>query len=469
MAKRISRNRQDAAPVVRNDSGYAQAFLGGRPRHMNYSAELIGSGYLLPQPVLQSYYMSGGYGRLICDKPAEEMTRAGFSIEDLDPSLVDAIQARFEELEIVKRMNEALKWRRAFGGSLIVLGLKDGGTLEVAVNEESITEIEFLRVYDCFEATVEGRYEDPNDPKFGDVEYWKVAPKQGGTSYIVHESRCLVFDGESIPNEIRLQNNGWGASVIQTCVKQLNDLSNAHKWATLLLERMQQAVYGIKDLATLVETKEGQDQVTARMNIADTVRNSLNMLAIDAEGETFTVNSLSLSGVTDVVDRKSEALSAVCEIPMFVLMGRSVGGMNSTGEANRDAWYAKVHAMQINELKKPLDRLISFQMRIESKGDTDGGDYTLTFNPLSTPSDKDQSEIDYKNAQTKKTEADTLKIYADLGSIDENEIRKQIAEEYELEGDAPEPIEEAPKPVVLNPGQTLVDPTPGATGLPVGT
>ena len=228
---------------------------------MNYSAEMMGMGYLLPQPVLQGYYMNGGYGRLICDKPAEEMTRAGFSIEDLDPALVDSIQARFEELEIVKRMNEALKWRRAFGGSLIVLGLKDGGRLDQPLDEESITEIEFLRVYDCFEATVKDRYDDPNDPKFGDVEFWQVAPKQGGSSYIVHESRCLVFDGESIPNDMRLQNNGWGASVIQTCVKQLNDLSNSHKWATLLLERMQQAVYGIKGLAQLVADKEGQTKL----------------------------------------------------------------------------------------------------------------------------------------------------------------------------------------------------------------
>lgn len=469
MVKRTSKNRQDAAPTTRNDNGYSNVFLGGRPRHMNYSAEMASSGYLLPQPILQSYYMHGGYGRLICDKPAEEMTRAGFTIDDLDETLVNAIQARFEELEVVKRMNEALKWRRAFGGALIVLGLNDGGRLDQPLNEKAISSIEFLRVYDCFEATVDRRYENPNDTKFGDVMLWKVSPKQGGISYDVHESRCLIFDGESIPNDMRLQNNGWGASVIQTCIKQLRELSDAHKWADLLLQRMQQAVYGIKGLSALLIDKEGQDQVTARMNIADSVRNALNMLAIDADGESYDVHSLSIAGVTDIVDRKAEALSAVCEIPMFVLMGRSVGGMNSTGEANRDAWYAKVNAMQMNELKKPLDRLISFQMRIETNGKNDGGDYTLKFNPLSTPSDKDQSEIDYKNEQTKKVKADTLKVYVDLGAMDVDEIRNEIREEYELIGDAPEPEEELPSPVVLNPGQTLVDPTPGATGLPVGT
>jgi hypothetical protein len=46
--------------------------------------------------------------------------------------------------------------------------------------------------------------------------------------------------------------------------------------------------------------------------------------------------------------------------------------------------------------------------------------------------------------------------------MDETEGREVIREDYDLKGDAPEPEEEIPEPVVLNPGQKIVDPVPGA-------
>jgi hypothetical protein len=54
-----------------------------------------------------------------------------------------------------------------------------------------------------------------------------------------------------------------------------------------------------------------------------------------------------------------------------------------------------------------------------------------------------------------KGEADTLKVYYDLGAISEDEIRDVIRDRYNLVGEAPEP----PEPLLM-PGE------PGAEGLP---
>jgi phage-related protein (TIGR01555 family) len=452
--------------TVNFDSG----FLGFAGHRDSSSSSLMSGHYFLDQRVLQAAYIHNGFARTICDVPAEEMTRAGFTIEgdSITEDDKNAIQSRLEELDAVKHLNEALKWRRAFGGSLILLGVDDGQRdITQPVNEERIKGVEFMRVYDCFEARPD-KYYDVESPKFGLVELWAISPKLGGTTFKVHESRVLVFDGESVPNDIRQANSGWGASVIQGAFVQLNRLDNSYNYANLLLERMQQAVHGIPGLAQMLGEPGAEDLVARRVNIVDRVRGAANTIVIDGE-ETYEVKSMSLSGVQEIVDRNAEALSAVTRIPVFVLMTRSPGGLNATGASNQDAWFAQVESWQNDQLRKPVDRLVSLLRRADSEGNTDGGDYTLEFNPLSSPGDKDQAEIDLKKEQIKKTQMETLTGFANAGVMDQDEIRDLVREEYELVGDAPEPEEEVPAPMVLNPGQKVVDPTPGQSNpAPVG-
>ncbi|MES2180709.1 MAG: DUF1073 domain-containing protein [Pseudomonadota bacterium] len=448
--------------MVRLDNGYLNAFMpsGIRGRMDNYSAEMMAGGSLLPQTILQSCYIHNGFARIICDTPAEEMTRAGFDIDGLSEDVEKTVNSKLEELDAVKHFNEAIKWRRAFGGGLIVLGLQDGGVLEEPLNEPAINAIEFMRVYDRYEAFSYQRYNDPADAKYGKIELWQVSPKSGGTSYLVHESRVLVFDGESVPSDIRVSNQGWGASVIQNCFKELMRLDSSYKWSGLLLERMQQAVHGIPDLSTQVADPQGEANIVKRLAIVDRVRSSLNTIAIDAL-ETYEVKSMSLTGVKDILESHAEALSAASRIPTFILMGRTVGGLGGNGDSSRKGWEAQVESWQNDQIRKPLDRLISLILLVESAGSTDGGDYTIEFCPLSKMSKSECADVELKEAQAKKSQIDAIMVGVNGGLMDQNEGRAVIADEYELVGDAPEPVDEPVSPMVLNPGQKLVDPVAG--------
>lgn len=439
---------------IRTDNYLSALTSNMRGRMDNYGAELARGGVMLTEPVLEYQYINNGFARLICDKPAEEMTRAGFTIVGLSDDLQQTIYSQLEELQAGKKLNEALKWSRAYGGGFVILGIKDGGVLTDPVNEESIQDIEFIRVYDRFEAIPSQRYKDPNEEKFGEVEIWQINPKVGGMMYYIHESRCLIFDGESIPNNVRQGNDGWGASVIQNCFIQLQRLESAYKWSLLLLERMQQAVHGIPGLSDQVTTPEGEKLVTQRVAVVDAVRNALNTIVIDAE-ESYEIKTLSLAGTNEIMDRFIRALAAVSSIPAY-LIGENITGMN-TGSSNKDGWYAQVEGWQNDKLRNPLDRLVSLLILANSDGATDGGDYTLEFNPLYMPSAQEQATIN-------KTEADTLKVYCDLGVMEQDEARDVVADKYNLTGAAPEPAPE-PDPVLdpikLKPGEKLV-PHPNA-------
>lgn len=421
---------------------YAEAFTGTGTGRDRSSFARIKPSYLLQQQELSDLYIGDGMARRIVDIPAEEMTRAGIDIETIeDEKLEEAIEARLEELDAMRQMNDAVRWSRLFGGSVMVFGLNDGGTLDVPLNPDGIRGVEFMRVYDRWQATIQTKVTDPMLPTYGKPELWQISPQDGGQPYVVHASRVYQFDGDAIPDILRQANQGWGASALQSCRDQLIRLGMSHQYANMLLERSQQAVHGIPGLSNILRAPGGEAAMQRRVDVVDMVRGILNTVVTDAD-ETYTITSQSLSGVPDVLDRFAEALAAVTGIPVTVLMGRAPGGLSATGKADLDNWYARIEAMQNDILRKPLDMLVNYI--IVAKTGQDGGNYSLKFKPLTVKSDKENAEIDKLKAEANKIQADADSIYVGIGSIDPREIRAGLDDKYEIDAmpEITEPDEE---------------------------
>lgn len=410
--------------------GYANAFSGMGTSRDRASYTRAGMSSLLGQSEMIALYMSDGFARRVVDVPAEEMTRAGIEIENLEEELQDTVQAKLEELDLMKQCNTALRWSMSMGGALMVLGVNDGGALDVPLNDQGVKDVEFLRVYDRYQCTIVGRVTDPLSREYGKPEMWLISPNTGGTPYKVHASRVCVFDGEPVQDLVRQQNDGWGLSVYQSCYDQLIRLSTSHQWALALLERAQQAVHGIPNLSQNLRTPGGEDAIKKRVDVVDMVRGIMNTVVVDAE-ETYDIKGASFTGVTDIVDRFAEALSGVTGIPVYLLMGRSIGGLNSTGAANMDGWYARIEAMQNDRLRNHIDRIINLVLRAMTG--EDGGDYKLCFNSLKVESEKERAEIEKLEAEAERIEAETAAKYVEIGALDPLEVRKEISEDYELD------------------------------------
>jgi len=270
---------------------------------------------------------------------------------------------------------------------------------------------------------------DPMNPGYGKVELWTISPHTGGNPYQVHESRILMFDGDPVPDLQRSNNDGWGVSKYQAVHESLMRFQSSHQWANSLLERAQQAVHGIPDLANTLRSPEGEARIQKRVDVVDMVRGMLNTIVIDGL-ETYELKATSFSGVPDIMDRLAEALCADIGWPMFVLIGRSPGGLSATGGINEEAWLAKLQAAQNDKMRSPLNRLVQILL-LSMNGDT-GGDWELCFNPLKVPSDKEEAEVEKLEAETKKAKADTAVALVGIGALDPREVRAKIAEDYEI-------------------------------------
>jgi len=441
MTAPTGRPRGRPRQTITKVDGYANAFSGTGSRADRSIFTKIGQAAHIDQNTAANIYLGSGLGRRIADLPATEMTRAGVDFENMDEGTEDAVLAKFDDLAVMHHFADGLRWSDVFGGSLIVMGINDGGQLDQPLNESGIKSVEFLRVYDRYQTSVNRRYADPMNPGYGKVELWMISPHTGGQPYMVHESRVLILDGDPVPDLQRSNNDGWGASKYQACHEALMRVGTSHQWANSLLERAQQAVHSIPELANILRSVGGEASIQKRVDVVDMVRGMLNTIVIDGQ-EKYELKATSLTGVPDILDRFAEALSSVTGIPMYLLIGRSPGGLSATGGSNEEAWYAKVAAMQNDRMRSPLNRLVQIIL-LSMTGDT-GGDWELCFNPLKVPSDKEEAEVEKLEAETKKAKADAAVALVGIGALDPREVRAKIAEDYEIKN--PEVMPETAQP-----------------------
>ena len=90
------RPRKDA--VARNDGAYENVFLAVGTRQDRSAFTRAVTTRSLSEPELTSLYASDGFARRIVDMQAEEVTRAGFEIEELDEVVVNDVMAALESV-----------------------------------------------------------------------------------------------------------------------------------------------------------------------------------------------------------------------------------------------------------------------------------------------------------------------------------------------------------------------------------
>lgn len=425
-----SKNKPKETTPVHID-GYAQAFSGAGTRSDRSTFTNIRSTWLLQEGELNDLYIGDGFVKAIVDIPAEDMVRAGVEFENMDETLEEKILVRYDELNVLKHAADAVRWSRLYGGAVWVLGLNDGGAFDVPFNPAGLKQLEFIRVYNRYQAIVFSRNLDPMSIDFGKPDIWQIIPYNGSAAYNVHTSRIRVFDGEALPARMREANLHWGASSLQSCMDQLKRLGMAHQWANMLLERAQQAVHGIPNLAQTLMAPGGEAMVQKRVDVVDMVRGTLNTVVVDSQ-ETYTISSPGVGpGTVDLLDRFAEALSGVSRIPVFMLMGKSSTGLNGSSVTNMMSWNSQVNAWQKDILHDPLKWVTDLLIEEQGAADTD---YKLCFNPIYVPTAQELAATELVQAQTKKALMEAADGYVAINALDPNEVRGHIAEEYGVSG-----------------------------------
>jgi phage-related protein (TIGR01555 family) len=432
-----------AVPVHRAD-GWLNVYAGMGGQYDKSTYTTTADYRILSHQVLTDLWMGDGLGNRVVKVVADDMTRKWINIPgDPDNKIMDELH----NLHAKSVFNEALCWMRLYGGSVIVVGYRDGGDLEEPLKEGSIKDIDFLQVYSrdqvfLIETTL---IKDPNDPNFGEPEFFNIQPKYG-SAFLVHRSRCLVFKGELVPNYAKEDNwnHYWGMSVLQPAWDRLSNMGAAEQGVSNVILEFIVGKYKLDNLGKLLaEGKE--NQVVERMTLINMGKSLINAVLL-GEKEEYTRDTANLGGLADVLDRMMIFVSAVFGIPVTKLFGRSPAGENATGESDMRNYYDMVASAQENKLQRPLQLLVNRIAKLLKIADP-----IIEFNPLYQPTLKETLEM-------RKTQAEIDNIYLEKAVLTAEEVFVNrfvdgysfdtVVEGYEMPEEEPEekkPVKKTPK------------------------
>lgn len=449
------------------EDGWANVLAGiGGSRDKRTGSKPVAERMLSDQE-LETLYAGGGLPAQIVDMRADDMTRQWIDLEaaedegEVDEAALDEIRNELDRLEAETKFNEALKWARLFGGSVIIVGAIDGAKdLAEPLRLDRVREVTKLRVVDAAHVNLSSSLynADPNSINYGDIEVVRVSlesPTGGFIEADIHRSRLLFFYGRKAPlgakSSLTNTQKFFGLSEIQNASGELADFDGL---SGSVINAMYEFTVGKFTLKNLVEQMAAGNEkaVVKRMNLIGTMKSSINAVLL-GEGEEFKREAVALAGVPEILDRYMMKLAAVTNYPVTKLFGRSAAGMNATGENDLTNYYDSVQAAQRIVMKPALTRLIEI-IRAAKKIKTP---VEVKFNPLRQTTKKEDAEIESTEMTAQLSKAQRYQIYISEGVLTAEDVYNiefaDILGEYEMPEPEPEPepVPAVPVPPVAEP------------------
>lgn len=418
--------------IIKKD-GWLNLFSGlGTRADKTKSTKAVPTGFLTDAEK-EVIYADDGLGARIVDVLPDDMMKQGwhykFENEKEGFEKYSKIyDSAFKEIRANDKINKALKWARLYGGCLILLGVFDGEKLDTPLNLNKIKSFENLKIIprnNVLYGTMEWQM-NPELPHYGQVEYYPVTFYTGRQyeTVRVHHSRVIELHGIEIPSSeasiIPMEYRYWGISVLQRVQDRLKDLASSFGSLSQLFHEITIGKYKYKDLAEIMASEGGEKLVQNRLQAMDLMKSTFHSILMDVE-ESFERDTISFSGISDVLDQFMMMTSASTGYPMTKLFGISPGGLNSTGDSDMYQYYDMVRAKQQTELLPIIERLIHIISEWQRVPEP-----TVEFNPLEQMTEKEQAELEEKKANTEYRKMETYQGYIDMGIMS-----PEIVEELE--------------------------------------
>ncbi len=309
---------------------------------------------------IAALYTGNGLAKRYIDLVVDDMVRQWITIpEDTDGEILEYLK----RIKAKTEFKNALRNSKLFGGSLIYLIIEDGKLPNEPVDENNIKSIKKLRVFSRSKVQVleTNYYKDPTNARFGEPEYFTVQDKQ--QEYTIHESRCLVFQGEYYPEDelgaTVSYDKFWGLSSLQAIHEDLQDYGLAQQSLFSLLIKSNVDTLRIKGLMDKLRSADGKKQLDARLAMHDMAKSVSNTVVIDNEEDFMTV-SQQFSGIADTFAKLQDNIAGTTGIPSTILFGTPPKGLSATGDNEVRIYYDKVKSDQEESLLVTLEKLIRY-------------------------------------------------------------------------------------------------------------
>ena len=398
----------------------------------------------------------------VVDKLARDATREWVTFShEIDPAKAELLREEDNRLDGRGLFEEAVRWSRLFGGNLLTIQAFDGGDPEEPLRLEGVRETIGAFNTDRWLAFPHVWYREDDDPKFGQVELYRVMRMNfaGSHSRIVHESRTIKFDGNPLSHVGRIRNWGWGASVLDRIFDALRNWGVSNQAAASVIPSFITMTLQISNLQQLIASGQWDVIQTRIAEMASQM--ATQNIAVHGGDETLTKDGTPVTGLSDLMDKFMQVFAGAADYPKSILFQAESGALGGTAAGvDVQNYFSTVGSYQETYLRPRVRRwvdIIGVPLGLKP------GEIDFEFNQLWKLTEGEQADVYLKTAQ-----ADTA--YVQSGIIDAPErfgihrfggnkfngtppvVDTTRMEEFVKQFDE-EPVELGPPPVEALPGE----------------
>lgn len=325
------------------------------------------------------------------DVPANDMVREWREFETEDEELEKKICKEERRLMYKKKVNDALKWSRLYGGAVILMNIDDGQEPKEPLNLNAVKEggLKWLNVLDRWTISSTNRLVvDPMNPQFGLPEFYVIS------GHVIHHSRVVRFEGVDLPRDVKAQLDYWGDSVIMRIRDAIIDSTTVSRSIASMFHEATLDVMKIPGLMHMVGDCDGEQQLMKRMRAVQLTKSIHNMLLLDGD-ETYEKKELALKGVGGFVMEYLQVVAGAVDIPTTRLLGMAPSGLSTDGDSQFRNYYDRISNEQETQLRHKLDYIDEVMFRSIGMQEV----LPFEFNPLWQLTEKEQAEVDKLHAE----------------------------------------------------------------------
>lgn len=304
-------------------------------------------------------------------------------------------------------VHEILIEARLYGGVLAVPIREAGHPLTPLAPGEPVFSIQWA---EPDVAHVLDWFDDPRSPRIGQPWIWGVQLQTGAGASInaeVHYSRVFPVFGNTSPQRRRFLRSlyrFWPPSVLYPVLEALRLFRSAMAGLGVLLQDFGQGVYLVSDLDQVLTTgNDGATQLAEWMQVRDTLKSAVNAIVLDAGGkdknpESYSRQSVTLTEVSNLIDRFMALVSEATSTPISRLFGQAPSGLSTDDLSGTRAWYDQCATFRTRRAEPTIRELISACENMEGVGPAPAG-YEIEWPSLWQYSPAEESEARLKVAQ----------------------------------------------------------------------
>ena len=288
------------------EDGYSNSAVSiGAASPLFSAGTFVRSGLSADFQKLTTVYRESSLAMRIIDMPAEDMTRAGYTLTgDFEAEELEELKRVEARHNIMGEITDAIRWARLYGGAVAVIDLYgDSKRMDtpLVLSEVLPGSFQGLLVRDRTRVTPSLELEDNvDDPDYGLPMYYDV-DLDGDGMIRVHHSRVLRFVGRELPQGEMIRENYWGASELEHIWDELQRYTSVSANAAELVFKANLSTLKMDGLGEMMSigTDEAKRKTECMIAEMTHMMSSFGMLMLNPD-ESLETHPYSFDGIKDM-------------------------------------------------------------------------------------------------------------------------------------------------------------------------